>query len=321
MGLTIHYELKMATGRDVSGAKAALGKLRARALQLPFKEVGELIDMEGAACEFKRDPGVPEDPLDWLKIQASQGVTCPWNERVSRRVSPSRILAFTTWPGEGCEEANFGLCRYPSKVEWEYRPQDDERFQSLPEGGVMHQFDWSKWEAHKRVNPSAACYMSDHYKKRQVATKLGAGWYWRSFCKTQYANDPECGGMKNFLQCHLCVIGLLDFARTLGLSVHVDDEGKYGPATYSDDWKEAYAAGRKPTYTRHEGRYSVEALAEEVGEWDEMLAAWAGEFKDMLAGTALTLASPIAERQDFEHLEARGVARCETLFPDMETKR
>ncbi len=42
-------------------------------------------------------------------------------------------------------------------------------------------------------------------------------------------------------------------AKLPGLKVTVDDEGKYGPSTYSDDWKEAYEAGRKPTYTPAQG--------------------------------------------------------------------
>ena len=37
-----------------------------------------------------------------------------------------------------------------------------------------------------------------------------SGWSWHSFCKTQYASDPSCGGVENFLRCHLSVVRLLD---------------------------------------------------------------------------------------------------------------
>jgi hypothetical protein len=78
------------------------------------------------------------------------------------------MIAFETEPGDGCEEANFGLCQYPSEV-------------SQPQFG-----------------------------KRQ--TKL-QGWSWHSFCKTHYASDPRCGGLPNFLRCHLGVVALLDEAQ------------------------------------------------------------------------------------------------------------
>ena len=87
-----------------------------------------------------------------------------------------------------------------------------------------------------------------------MPTKL-TGWNWGSFCKTQYASDPNCGGIPNFLRCHISVITLLDrMAKLPGLKVTVDDEGKYGPHLFSDDWEEATKAGRKPTYRRHKGK-------------------------------------------------------------------
>jgi len=116
--------------------------------------------------------------------------------------------------------------------------------------------------------------------------KAGGSWSWSSFCKTQYATDPECGGVANFLRCHMALVAFLDKAKaTPGLAVNVRDEGDY--------W-----TNRDP-----------EALAREVGEWNEMIAAVAGQFKDALAGTSTSLAAPILEYPDFEHLEAAGAAR------------
>jgi len=47
----------------------------------------------------------------------------------------------------------------------------------------------------------------------------------------------------------------------------------------------------------------VQALVEEVGEWNQMLAGFVGEMKDVL-GPNIT--APILSYSDFEHLEAKG---------------
>ena len=41
----------------------------------------------------------------------------------------------------------------------------------------------------------------------------------------QYASNPDCGGVENFLRCHLAVVKLLDHAATLGILKEVSDEG------------------------------------------------------------------------------------------------
>ena len=93
-------------------------------------------------------------------------------------------------------------------------------------------------------------------RKKRVATKL-AGWNWTSFCKTQYASNPECGGIENFLRCHRCVVKLLDFIQKTGLvTVEVHDEGDY--------WE----------------KRDLGELAREIGEWNEFIAAFAGMLKD-----------------------------------------
>ena len=46
-----------------------------------------------------------------------------------------------------------------------------------------------------------------------------------------------------------------------------------------------------------------EALAQEIGEWNEMLAGLAGQFKDLFGNQ---VESAIAAFPNFEHLEARG---------------
>lgn len=271
MGLTIHYALKSKV-EDAEQVKQTVHKMRQLALDLPFEEVGELVDLKGEECdtearrqELQANEETKNASLFWLLIQAGQHVPCPWNKRISRTVNPARIIAFDTWPGHGCEAANVGLCLYPSEVEWEYDPEDDQQFQSPEEGIGWPRFDWWKWDRHCKRH---GCIRSPgaHRELRKVKTKL-AGWRWSSFCKTQYASDPSCGGIPNFLRCHISVITLLDrIAKLPDVRVRVDDEGHYAPSTYSDDYQEAYEAGPKPTYRRHKGRYSPAALAKEVGQ-------------------------------------------------------
>src|SRR6266705_3408010 len=123
MGLTIHYILK--SKQD---------------------------DAEARRAELKNGEEKNES-LFWLMIQAGKHVECPWNKRISRTVNPTRILAFDTWPGPGSEAANLGLCLYPAEIEWEYKPEDDQRFQATTEEGFgWHHFSWRKWEKYcKRV--------------------------------------------------------------------------------------------------------------------------------------------------------------------------
>lgn len=115
-------------------------------------------------------------------------------------------------------------------------------------------------------------------------TKL-KGWSWRSFCKTHYASDPRCGGLPNFLRCHLGVVALLDEAQKLGILGTVSDEG--------DFWE-----------TR-----SLERLTREIGDQGAMLAGFLGALKDAMGqapGGAGTVETPIAGYPNFEHLEAEG---------------
>jgi hypothetical protein len=153
---------------------------------------------------------------------------------------PTQVLAFSTWPGNGCEEANFGLCRFPAMIEIE---------DPLRRGA-----------------------------RRSIPTQLG-GWRWRSFCKTQYASSGECGGVANFLRCHLSIIRMLDHARKLGILQNVSDEGGY--------WK----------------KRDVAALAREVGDMNSGIAGLAGQLKDLFGAK---IVAAIADFPDYEHLEAKG---------------
>ena len=236
MGLTIHWKLKSDVRTDAE-ARTLVERLRQRARDLPFASVGEIVDLAGRDADYTALP--PESPERWLLIQAGEYIESGHGHY---SVAPQQVIAFTTNPGDGCEPANFGLCRYPAFLE-----VDDHR-------------------------PGAAS------SKRRLKTGL-TGWRWASFCKTQYASNPDCGGVENFLRCHLTVIALLDFAQSLGLVEHVSDEGNYWEAR------------------------DAESLAKEVGAWNEMMAGFAGRLHDQLGAN---VESAITQFPNFEHLEARG---------------
>ena len=238
MGLTIHYNLNFrGTQRE---ARRVLDQLHSRARDLPFAEVGDVVELTGADCAY--EPRKRDDPLRWLLIQSGHYLELPpqGNVHFQAHVMPTHLLAFETVPGEGSEPANFGLCRYPATIE-----VNDNRH---PEGRV----------------------------KRRTGL---SGWRWGSFCKTQYASNQECGGVQNFLKCHLAVIRLLDRAKELGILENVSDEGDY--------WEDR----------------NIEALGRCVGNWNETIAGFAGQLKDSL-GEGVVAA--ITQFPDFEHLEARG---------------
>ncbi len=181
MGLTIHYQLHSDadTGKE---ARRLVEELRKRACDLPFAEVGEVVEMKGDASHF--DAHDRDYPHRWLLIQAGQYVE---RDGVHYGVKPKHVIAFSADPGDGCEQANFGLCLYPAVL----NIQD-------PRTG----------------------------RPRRLRTGL-KGWCWSSFCKTQYASSPAAGGVPNFLHCHLSVIRMLDHAKQLGILANVSDEGDY----------------------------------------------------------------------------------------------
>jgi hypothetical protein len=235
MGLTIHYGLKSNT-RSSKKARELVAHLRGRALDLPFAQVEDIVELSGEVPDF--DQRGQNDPHGWLLIQAGQYIEreTPDGRSHCYRVAPTHVIAFSTLPGEGCEQANFGLCRYPAFIE-------------VTDSNLPH-------------------------RTKRIRTCL-SGWRWSSFCKTQYASNPECGGVENFLRCHLAIVKMLDHAKTLGILEEVCDEG--------DFWQNR----------------DVRALAQQVGPWNEMVAAFAGELKDLLGDQ---VDSEITKFPDFEHL-------------------
>ena len=111
------------------------------------------------------------------------------------------------------------------------------------------------------------------------------GWHWWSFCKTQYASNPACGGLPNFLRCHVGLVRLLDHAADIGILAEAKDEGGY-----------------------YEQRDAA-ALVTEIEEWNKLIAGAVGAMKDTLESlgqNAQAFESEITRYPDFEHLEAKG---------------
>ncbi len=245
MGLTIHYKLRTQL-TEASDIRTLVESLRQLARDLPFKEVGDLLEFQGQDADSESSDS--DDEHRWLEDPGGQLRGTRMTVAIR---SPLHIIGFSTWPGEGCESANLGFCQYPA-------------FVSVP---------------------------SSSGRDKRLATHL-SGWSWASFCKTQYASDPECGGVQNFIRCHLCIVKLLDFAKSTGLvTVEVQDEGGY--------WDERDA----------------EKLACEVGQWNEFIAAFAGMLKDGAGKEGMQVEAAIAGFPNFEHLEARGLASLAKLPP------
>ena len=105
---------------------------------------------------------------------------------------------------------------------------------------------------------------------------------WSSFCKTQYASSPHCGGVENFMKVHMLIIEILDYAEKLGFKVEVNDEGH---------WHE----------TRNE-----DTLLKNIADYNQLIAAFGGAMKDAMGGSGMELQAPIFDYSNFEHLEAKG---------------
>ena len=78
---------------------------------LPFKDVGDLVDLSREECDFELRR--QDDPLRWLLNQAQRSVSLDPVPDRSLDVTPPRVIVFTAWPGE---ESNFGLCQYPANI-------------------------------------------------------------------------------------------------------------------------------------------------------------------------------------------------------------
>ena len=114
MGLTIHYQLRSAAA-SAEEARNQVAQLRSRALDLPFDQVDDMIELTGNDCHFQQHDD--HYPHRWLLIQVRQLVPDPREPARRYAVTPEHIIAFSCSPGPGCEQANMGLCRYPATIQ------------------------------------------------------------------------------------------------------------------------------------------------------------------------------------------------------------
>ena len=319
MGLTIHYSLTSRT-RSTARARALVEQMRQLALDLPFESVEEVRHLGPDVCQRPLDDLRPNEELFSAVLDGSRHVAIPWHRKQSASISvqPLEIYSFCTIPGPGSEWASFGLARYPAEVEVNYCPMGDDRFIATikTDHSTRWEFDrkrWRRWLERNSHDRWDSPLDEKFQEKRKIKTRLASTWRYSAFCKTQYASDKRCGGIPNFVRCHLSVIHLLDrIAEIPTMKVEMDDEGKYGRSYYTDDpWAE------KRVYTWHDGKYSVKALVEEVGDWNEMTAAGFGAIKDAVqAGhPGDRVVSSIADFFDFETLEFRGRKNQKYLAP------
>lgn len=271
MGLTVHYSFESEIN-SVKAIKDLIGKIRQRAMDLPFHSVTDMFDLKGDECDIDKQRHIEDGGRRWMLCGVSAHVTIQKTatSELSTTVPPKRLIGFTVLVGAGSEPLNFVFATYPKTIRY---PQ----LKSFP------------WET----------------KTYRVGRPQWSGY---GFCKTQYASDPECGGVENFLRCHISVITLLEYAQSLpGLKLTINDEGKYGTSNYTDDWTVP-----KPVYYLHDATHDAKALVEEIGEWNEMIAAFSGTLKDTIAaagGNPQELESAIDSFPDREHLEAKGVEK------------
>ncbi|MCI0640165.1 MAG: hypothetical protein L0Y72_24460 [Gemmataceae bacterium] len=148
MGLTIHYQLKTSLTKAADIHKL-VAELRQFAQDLPFQEVEELVEFRGKEASF--DDSSPNDPHRWLKVQAGRYVD---EGEFSYQVEPTHIIAFSAYPGEGCEQANFGFCTYPDSIAmpstrrrlptnltgWSWRSFCKTQYASCPDFGGVENF-------------------------------------------------------------------------------------------------------------------------------------------------------------------------------------
>ena len=320
MGLTIHYGLSSRT-HSTAKAEALVKKVRQLALDLPFESVDNDIRHLGPdVCQRPLDDLRGNDRLFSAVLEGGKHVPIPWHrkQRGSILVQPLEIISFDTIPGPGSEWASFGLARYPAEVEATYCPMEDDQFtRTVTKGGCTHwEFDCERWRRWLLDNGHDRWDSPEDEKfqvKRKVKTRLASRWSYSTFCKTQYASNEECGGIPNFVRCHLCVIHLLDrIAKLPTMKADINDEGKYGRSYYTDDpW------AKERVYTWHDGKYDVKALVQEIGEWNQMLAATFGALNDVLKsnGSSACLDAPITGFPDFEQLEFKGRKNHKYLAP------
>lgn len=252
MGLTVYYEWKARA--DAQAARRLIKRFHSLAQRLPVDEVSEIWEQDAPDGEFQ----FPQYPHDYrhgdLYLSRKRG------DGKEEIVSVPALHALFFYVNvRGAETAVIGLASHPPVVI--HREDAIERNADGSESGrLIGQGDPIEFPTRRR------------------------GYYsWHSFCKTQYAGNPQYGGEPNFLRAHLSLIELLDQIQAAGVKVHVRDDSRYA---------------------RHR---DANRLLRSLREWNGLIASFVGKFSDALGNEAGLIVAPIKERPDFEHLEADGI--------------
>ena len=165
MGLTIHYALKSDTTSPAK-ARKLVKQLRQRAMDLPFKGVGKVVEYHGRDADFEQRAN--HDPDRWLLVQAMQYVEC---DGYPYAVPPKHLIAFSTDPGDGAETANFGLAQYPGFI----KGHDGRRIRTELKGWSWSSFCKTQYASHPNlggVENFLRCHLSV-IRLLDAATELG----------------------------------------------------------------------------------------------------------------------------------------------------
>lgn len=257
MGLTIHFSLRLPASFTQDDATAAIATLWQAAKALPFQTQTPMVTLDESRIR-EAHTARSRSPWRWACIQHARhhsyrrdAVFRPYTvdgptsgvSTCMRTVLAQTLIGFTCIPGSGCEPLNVFVGQYP--VSFMAECEGDQH--GIPSG------------------------------KRRMMLKAPLRWTGQAFCKTQYASQPEEGGVTNFLRCHLLVVALLDAARDLGFAVEVSDEGHY--------WD----------------RRSIPDLIGEIGDWNAFILGVGRKLQGIDGGQVLTaideatMAKPVNE--------------------------
>lgn len=255
MGLTINYKLSLPGSLTADEVKKHLNILHQRCLDLPFENVSNIMEFKGEDCDFEKHRH--DNEVCWLLIHANHHYhfKVVGGKPVHTEGSEATCIMGVT----PLHVIAFSTLVGPGCESAEFGLCRVPRFVTIKLEGIQY----------RRPMPE-----SDK-------------WTFHSFCKTQYASDPRCGGVQNFLKCHLTVIKALDIAKEIGFDVTVNDEGDY--------WT-----------TRDQTE-----LLKNIGVHNEMIAALAGQLNDAAKAVGMTMEAPITAYPNFEHLEADSVIKKE----------
>ena len=108
MGLTIHYNLHSIT--DGARRRPASWSPGCAAGHSTCPSSGLTTSLKFPARKCSYEQYDRDHPHRRPSIQSGLFVDDPKEEALQlQRLRPTHIIAFSTWPGQGCEEANFGL--------------------------------------------------------------------------------------------------------------------------------------------------------------------------------------------------------------------